>query len=89
MQYYVQYAVLGQLALAVFMSFIFSRKYENRGLMEGARFGFYAGIFMGIIQATSYAYMPITGALVFLWFVGAILEGIFAGITISAIFRRK
>jgi|GEM_PF-147842 len=89
MQDYFQYAFLTQISLAVLLTFIFGKKYEKRGLMEGARFGLYAGLFIGIMQSASYAYMPVPGALAFLWLVGGILEGIGIGITISAIYKQK
>ncbi|MBV8940072.1 MAG: hypothetical protein JO089_09590 [Alphaproteobacteria bacterium] len=51
----------------------------------GACFGLTVGLLMGIIEAGSYAYIPIPASLAILWFAAALVEGLGVGIVLSAI----
>lgn len=87
MQEYFEWALLSQMLLAIMCVWIFSRHYENKGLGEGARFGLYVGVFMGVLQFGSYPYMPISFVLAMAWFFGAVIQGLGIGLTLSHIYR--
>jgi hypothetical protein len=74
---------------AFFFSFIFSKGYEGKGLMEGVRYGLYIGIWMGIGFAYgTYAMVAIPYSMALAWFVYTIVEYVLAGILAAAIFGK-
>lgn len=52
-------------------------------------FGIKIGVLMGVIQASSYVYMPISGTLALAWFVGALVEGACIGLILAIINKKK
>jgi hypothetical protein len=75
-----------------FMSFmfvyIFTKGYENRGIMEGLRFGVVIGLFMNVVGMFSqYAMYPIPFSLTMQWFLYGMAEFIIAGIVAAAVYR--
>lgn len=75
-----------------FMSFmfvyIFTKGYENRGIMEGLRFGVVIGLFMNVIGMFSqYAMYPIPFSLTIQWLLYGMAEFIIAGIVAAAVYR--
>lgn len=75
------------LALAASISWLFTRHYEGKGLEEGARFGLYVGLIMGLVQAGAYMYLPISLNLALAWFVLYVIEGIGAGVVLSLTYK--
>ncbi len=74
---------------AFFFSFIFSKGFEGKGLMEGVRYGLYIGIWMGIGFAYgTYAMVAIPYSMALAWFVYTIVEYVLAGILAAAIFGK-
>ena len=45
MRQFVNWLVAGQFLISFFLSFIFTKGYENKGWQEGARYGFLIGLF--------------------------------------------
>jgi len=83
--FYVVYAFT-----AFFFTLIFSKGYEGKGLAEGARFGFYAGMLMAVPMAYgSYASMPITYSLALKWFLIGLVEYVAAGVAVAAVFGKR
>lgn len=73
-----------------FFSFIFSKGYENKGIMEGVRYGLYIGLWMSIGMAYgTYAMIAIPYMLAFWWFLCGIAEYIIAGVLLAWIFGMK
>ena len=75
-----------------FMSFmfvyIFTKGYENRGIMEGLRFGVVIGLFMNVVGMFSqYAMYPIPFSLTIQWLLYGMAEFIIAGIVAAAVYR--
>jgi hypothetical protein len=58
-------------------------------LAHGLCFGIALGMLMGTLQASSYLWMPIPGALVIAWFLGALVQGVLAGLLLSFLCRMK
>jgi len=72
-----------------FISFIFSKGYEGKGIGEGLRYGLY----MGLLLATPYAYgsyasFPIPYPVALQWFVYALIEYLLAGVALALVFGR-
>ena len=76
--------------VAFFFSLIFSKGYENKGIGEGVRYGFYVGMMFGISMAYgSYASMPIPYYLALQWFLYSIVEYILCGVALALVFKPK
>jgi hypothetical protein len=75
------------LALAVAISWLYTRHYEGRGIQEGVRFGLYVGVIMGLVQMGTYVYLPISLELALTWFAGYVIEGLGAGIILSLTYK--
>jgi hypothetical protein len=73
-----------------FFSFIFSRGYEGKGIMEGVRYGLYIGIWMSIGTAYgTYAMIAIPYSLALQWFVYGVAEYVIYGVLLALVFRKK
>jgi len=83
-----QFILLSQLGFALMMGFIFTLKYEGKGIGEGVRFGLLMGLLVGAIELGTYCYMPIPLALTLAWVAGAILKGVGTGIVLSLVYRK-
>ncbi len=79
--------LITQLLTAGLISFLFTRNYEGQGIGEGLRFGLTIGLILGVLQAGSYAYMPITTYIAGMWMLGGILTGLGIGILCSLIYK--
>jgi len=78
------------LFFSFFFTYIFSKGYEGRGLLEGVRYGLYIGLMFALPMAyASYAMMPIPYSLALQWFIYSTLEYMFAGIVLALIFGPK
>jgi len=78
----------------VFMSilfvYIFTKGYENKGLVEGVRYGLIVGLFMSMPAAfSSYALYPIPYTLALKWFVFGMIEFIIYGLLVAVIYKPK
>jgi hypothetical protein len=75
---------------AFFFTFIFSRGYEGKGMMEGIRYGLYIGIWMGMGMAYgTYAMIAIPYSMALTWFIGTIIQYILCGIAVVLIFGKQ
>jgi hypothetical protein len=73
-----------------FFTFIFSKGYENKGIMEGVRYGFYIGVWMSLGMAYgTYAMVDIPYSLTLEWFISGVIEFIIGGIVLALVFRPK
>ncbi len=75
---------------AFFVSIIFSKGYEGKGIAEGARFGFYVGMLLAVPMAYgSYGAMPITYSLALQWFLYGLIEFVIVGIVLALVFGKQ
>ncbi|MGA7159807.1 MAG: hypothetical protein WBZ48_02325 [Bacteroidota bacterium] len=75
---------------AFFFAVIFSKGYENKGIMEGIRYGFYVGMIIASGFAFgSYASFPIPHMLALHWFLLTFIEYIIAGVVLALVYGRK
>ena len=73
-----------------FFAFIFSKGFENKGIGEGVRYGFYIGIWMGVGMAYgTYAMIAIPYSLALEWFCISVVEYIAAGVVLASVFGSK
>jgi hypothetical protein len=78
------------LVWAFFFTFIFVKGYENKGIMEGVKFGIYIGLFYSLVSAYgSYAVYPIPYSLAFQWFIFGLIQSIIFGIAVALIYKPK
>lgn len=78
------------LFFSFFFVFIFTKGYENKGIMEGARYGLYIGLFMMIPAAyNSYATWPMPYGFAFQWFLFGVIEMIILGIAAALLYKPK
>jgi hypothetical protein len=73
---------------AFFFTFIFSKGFENKGIMEGVRYGFYIGVWMSVGMAYgTYAMVAIPYSLALQWFIYGVIEYIIAGVALALVFK--
>ncbi|OHD64070.1 MAG: hypothetical protein A2176_08640 [Spirochaetes bacterium RBG_13_51_14] len=81
---------LTDFALSILFTYIFTKGYENRGIMEGVRYGLIIGLLMdGIGSFGQYMVYPIPLTLALQWFVYGVIRFIILGIIVSLIYRPK
>lgn len=73
---------------AFFFTLIFSKGYENKGVMEGVRYGFYVGVWLssGMAYGT-YAMIEIPYSLALQWFIYGIIEYMIAGAVLAMVYK--
>jgi hypothetical protein len=75
---------------AFFFSFIFSKGYEGKGIMEGVRYGLYIGIWLSVGMAYgTYAMIAIPYKLALQWFIYGVIEYIIYVILVGLVFGTK
>lgn len=75
---------------AFFFTFIFSKGYEKKGIMEGIRYGFYIGVWMSVGMALGTDAMITLGrSLTIEWFVFGVIEYVIAGAVLAMVFKEK
>ncbi|MCR4337128.1 MAG: hypothetical protein NUV91_04905 [Candidatus Omnitrophica bacterium] len=79
--------LLGQFSFAFIFSFIFVKGYENKGMIEGIRYGLLIGLLFIPSQLVMYAVQPLPANLVILWSVGGLVELAIAGAILAATYR--
>jgi len=73
-----------------FFIFIFVKGYENKGIMEGVKYGVYIGLFYNLVIAyQSYAIYPLPYSLILIWFLFGILQSIIFGAVAAMIYKPK
>lgn len=72
----------------VLFCYIFTRGYENKGVMEGVRYGLMIGLFVGLpFSYESYAVYPITIGLAHAWVIASVVMSIACGAVLAAIYK--
>ncbi len=74
--------------MALVFVFIFIKGYENKGVIEGIRFGLIVGVLMNIVGVfNQYAVYPIPASLAFQWAIFGMIQYILYGIAAGLIYR--
>ena len=73
-----------------FFTFVFSKGYEGKGILEGVRYGLYIGIWLSVGMAYgTYAMSPIPYSLALQWFIYGVIEYVIFGIAVAMVFGKK
>ena len=81
-------SLLMDLIWSYFFAFFFVKGYENKGWMEGLRFGVYMGIFyMLVISVQFYVMLPIEFGLVLQMFIYSFIQVLILGVVTSLIYK--
>lgn len=68
--------------------YIFAKGYENKGIMEGVRFGLLIGVFFSLpMSLGTYMSMPITGGIAIAWFLYGVIEITILGILAAWLYK--
>lgn len=68
--------------------YIFTRGYENKGIMEGVRYGFYIGILMNVVGIfNQYVVYPIPLFLAVYWFLFEMVRYVIYGMITAAVYK--
>jgi len=79
-----------ELVWSFFFTFIFVKGYENKGVMEGIKFGIYIGLFYSFVWAyQSYWMYPMPYSLALQWFIFGLIQCIILGILAAMIYKPK
>lgn len=82
--------IICDLFYTFFFTLIFSKGFENKGWMEGVRFGFYVGLMVSLPMAyITYAVQPIPYSLALQWFIYGTLSNIIIGIVAALMYKPK
>ncbi len=69
--------------------YIFTRGYENKGLMEGVRYGALMGLFVSVMAAfDNYVIYPVPLNLAQTWFVSGVVIYVILGALLGLIYKR-
>jgi hypothetical protein len=84
------FMALGFLILAFGFCFIFTKGYENKGLVEGLRYGFYVGVTFGISSnLINFAVFPWPSSWIIAWSIGFTVILMLAGALFAAIYKPR
>lgn len=79
-----------RIVTAFFFTYVFSKGYEGKGIMEGLRYGFYLGMIVSSGFAFgSYSMFAINKGLALQWFFYSLIEYLIAGVVVSLVFGKK
>lgn len=88
MMSYMWLMVLGSLFFSFMFVFIFTKGYEERGVIEGARYGLFVGLLVNVPgMIGQYAMYPLPLNLPLIWIAYGMIEMVFAGMAAAAIYR--
>jgi hypothetical protein len=82
--------VICDLFYTFFFTLIFSKGFENKGWMEGVRFGFYVALMVSLPMAYgTYGSMMIPYSLALQWFLYGLVMNIVIGIVAALLYKPK
>ncbi|MEW6507865.1 MAG: hypothetical protein AB1432_08995 [Bacteroidota bacterium] len=81
---------IADLIWSFFFVFIFVKGYQNKGIMEGVRYGVYMGLFVQLVAAyAQYTVYQIPYYLALQWFVYGFIMTVLLGVVTAAIYKPK
>ena len=79
-----------ELVWSFFFTFIFVKEYENKGRMEGIKYGIYMGLFYSFVFAyQSYWMYPLPYSLTLQWFIFGLIQCVILGVLAAMIYKPK
>ena len=80
--------ILTDLIWVYFFTFFFVKGYENKGIMEGVRYGAYMGIFVSLVFSyQNYVVLPIPYSLALQWFIYGFVISVILGVIAALIYK--
>ena len=83
------WSLASQILFVVMFGWIFLKGYENKGPLEGIRYGVLIGLLFSSLYIGMYSYKPISLELVIAWVAGGIVELGLAGGIFALIYKPK
>ena len=80
-----EWLVIAQLIMAYAVVWIWSHDVKGEGLMEGLRFGFFIGLFLGATEMIFYAFMPGSQSIMIVNFLADVVMMMVAGAVLSMV----
>lgn len=69
---------------AYFFVFIFNKGFQNKGLIEGVRYGIYISLFMSFVAAVAQnAVYPVPYTLALQWFIYGTIQNVILGVVVA------
>lgn len=81
------WSLLGHLAQVIVFCFIFLKGYENKGVMEGVRYGVLIGLYMVSLDVVWYSALPLPLSTLIFWAVLDFIMMVIAGAVLAAIYK--
>ena len=82
--------IITELVWSFFFTFIFVKGYENKGIMEGVKFGIYIGFFYSFVWAyQTYWMYPFPYSLALQWFIYGLIQCILLGVIAAVLYKPK
>ena len=82
--------IINSLMFSILFVYIFSKGYENKGPIEGIRYGILTGLFVYIFSAVNqYVVYPISFSLLIKWCIYGVLQFIMYGTITALIFEQR
>lgn len=79
---------LSNIFFSFFFAFIFSKGHEDKGPVEGLRYGLYIGLMVFLPAAyNQYAVFPLPYGLTVKWFVLSLISCMIAGLSLALVFK--
>lgn len=73
---------------AVLFTFIYTKGFEGKGVMEGVRYGLWIGLFISIPMAFNlYVVLPVPVSLALQWFIYGLLQTIICGTVLAMVYK--
>lgn len=76
---------ISQALYAIIVSYLYSMNHQNKGIMEGVRFGLVVGLLLATFEIGRYSFMPVPFMLSVLWADAMIVKGLGTGIILSLV----
>ena len=82
------YTIIKSLIFGFIFCFIFTKGYEEKGILEGVRYGLWIGLLLFVyIMFSSWAIFKISKIISFWWLILGVIEMIILGIITAAIYK--
>lgn len=85
---YMPYMLFAQLLMATFLCVIFTYGQENKGVMEGVRYGLMIGALGASCSFVWYAVAPIPQTLLWAWVVAGMTQSVISGVIVSLTYKK-
>jgi hypothetical protein len=78
------------IVFSFFFVFIFAKGYENRGIGEGIRYGFYVGmLFFFVGSFDQFVTYPLPYSLAWYWIILGVIQAIICGVVAALVYKPK